>query len=74
MTERLRQKDCGDVAAVLETSSIDAVVEVFRKKFKTLRDKKRKDDERDRGKGQQASLQGVYQYVVSFRLHANGGL
>lgn len=74
VTERLREKDCRDVAAVLETSSIDAVVEVFRRKFKTLRDRKRKDDERGRGKGQQASLKGVYQYVVSFRLHANGDL
>lgn len=47
--ERLREKDCADVADVLETSSLDTAVDIIKKRFKTLREKRRREEERKRG-------------------------
>ena len=44
--ERLREKDCADVADILEANTLDTAVGVIRKRFKTLREKKRREDER----------------------------
>lgn len=44
--ERLREKDCADVADILEANPLDTAVGVMRKRFKTLREKKRREEER----------------------------
>ena len=44
--ERLREKDCADVADILEANSLDTAIGVIRKRFKTLREKKKREDER----------------------------
>ncbi|KAL9629358.1 MAG: hypothetical protein Q9164_006915 [Protoblastenia rupestris] len=52
--ERLREKDCADVADILEASSLDTAVGVIKRRFKSLREKKRREEERKRGAGKQA--------------------
>ncbi len=47
--ERLREKDCADVADILDASSLDTAVEVIRKRFKSLREQKRREGERTQG-------------------------
>ena len=47
--ERLREKDCGDIADMLETSSLDTTIDFIKKRFKTLREKRRREEERRRG-------------------------
>ena len=58
---RLREKDCGDVADILEASSLDTAVDIIKKRFKTLREKRRREEDRKRGAGKQAVLEGELQ-------------
>ena len=62
MIERLREKDCADVADILETSSLDTTVGVIKKRFKTLREKRRREEERKRGAGKPAVSEGELQF------------
>ena len=54
--ERLKEKDCADVADLLETSSIDTAIVVIKRRFKTLREKRRREEERKQGAEKQAVL------------------
>ena len=38
--ERLREKDCADLADILNANSLDTAVGIIRKRFKRLREKK----------------------------------
>lgn len=58
---RLREKDCADVAEILETSSLDAAIVVIKKRFKTLRELKRRGEERKRGAEKKAVSEGELQ-------------
>ena len=44
--ERLREKDCADVADILNANPLDTAVGIIRKRFKTLREKKKRGEER----------------------------
>ena len=55
---RLKEKDCADVAEILEASSLDTAVEVIKRRFKTLREKKRREEERKGGAGKSAVSAG----------------
>lgn len=66
--ERLKKKDCGDVADILEASPLDTAVAVFRKRFKTLQEKKRPEEERNRVAERQAVSEGGLQNPVVCRL------
>ena len=45
--KRLREKDCADVADILEANSLDTAVGIMRKRVKTLRERKRREEERE---------------------------
>ncbi|KAL9124656.1 MAG: hypothetical protein Q9217_006032 [Psora testacea] len=51
---RLKEEDCADVADILETSSLDTAVGVIKKRFKTLRERKRRQKEREQWAEKQA--------------------
>ena len=56
--ERLREKDCADVTEALETNSLDTAVGVLRKRCKTLRERKKRKDERKLAAERQAISKG----------------
>lgn len=64
MTKRLREKDCADVADILETSSLDTTIGVIKRRFKTLREKKRREEERKRGAEKQTVSEGELKILL----------
>ena len=44
MIERLREKDYVDVAEMLETNSLNTAIGVIKRRFKTLREKKKREE------------------------------
>ena len=61
---RLREKYCADVAEVLGTNSPDTAVGILRKRCKTIREKKKREDERKRAAEIQAISKGEMQNGV----------
>ena len=62
VVQRLRDKGSNDVADVLEGAK-DSTTRAIHQRFKSLREKKRRDDQKREVK-QQASLQGTVQGTV----------
>lgn len=64
LIERLEEKDCADVAEMLETSPIDSAIVVIERRFKILREKRRREEERKQGAEKQAVSEGKLQNLV----------
>lgn len=50
--DRLRDKACGDVAEILDSSAKEFAVRAIQQRFKSLREKKKREDKKSRAKAQ----------------------